>query len=41
VQTGKLRFNSEGLNRACSGCHRNAGANNGSGVDANFDTAVG
>jgi hypothetical protein len=40
VETGKLRFNGEGLNRRCSACHNNAGANNGNGVNANFDTGT-
>jgi cytochrome c peroxidase len=40
VETGKLRFNGEGINRRCSACHANAGANNGDGVNANFDTGT-
>jgi cytochrome c peroxidase len=39
VQAGKLLFNGEGVaNRSCAGCHRNAGANRGDGINANFDT---
>lgn len=30
----------KGTNRSCNGCHRNAGANNSSGVNANFDTGT-
>jgi hypothetical protein len=40
VETGKLRFDGEGINRGCSGCHNNAGANNGDGINANFDTGT-
>lgn len=38
VQAGKRLFNGEGVNRSCSGCHSNAGANRGDRVNANFDT---
>jgi hypothetical protein len=40
VETGKLRFNGEGVNRACSACHMNAGGNRADGVNANFDTGT-
>jgi cytochrome c peroxidase len=40
AQTGKLLFNGEGANRACSACHNNAGGNRADGVNANFDTGT-
>ena len=41
VENGKLLFNGEGANRACSTCHANAGANRSSnGVNGNFDTGA-
>lgn len=40
VENGKLLFNGEGVNRACSFCHMNAGANKADGVNANFDTGA-
>jgi hypothetical protein len=40
VQAGKDLFNGVGINRACSSCHNNAGANNGDGFNANFGTNV-
>ena len=40
VENGKHLFNGEGVNRACSFCHMNAGANRADGVNANFDTGA-
>jgi hypothetical protein len=40
VELGKLRFNGEGVNRACSACHLNGGGNRADGVNANFDTGT-
>jgi hypothetical protein len=41
VESGKLLFNGEGVNRACSACHVNAGANSSfTGFNANFDTGA-
>lgn len=40
VQTGKDLFNGIGINRACSACHNNAGANNAAGFNRNFATNV-
>jgi mono/diheme cytochrome c family protein len=41
VENGKRLFNGEGVNRACSSCHMNAGANRADGVNANFDQGTG
>ena len=38
VQAGKDLFNGVGINRACSACHNNAGANNAAGFNRNFNT---
>jgi cytochrome c peroxidase len=38
VQMGKDLFNGVGINRACSNCHNNAGANNSDGFNNNFGT---
>ena len=40
VQKGKDLFNGVGINRACSACHNNAGANNADGFNGNFGTNV-
>lgn len=40
VQQGKDLFQGEGVNRACSACHMNAGANRPDGTNANFDTGT-
>jgi cytochrome c peroxidase len=40
VEIGKDLFNGIGINRGCSNCHSNAGANNGDGMNANFDTGT-
>jgi cytochrome c peroxidase len=38
VQTGKDLFNGVGINRGCSFCHNNAGANDADGFNRNFAT---
>jgi cytochrome c peroxidase len=38
VQTGKDLFDGVGINRGCSFCHRNAGANDADGFNRNFAT---
>jgi cytochrome c peroxidase len=38
VQAGRDLFNGVGINRACSACHNNAGANNDEGFNRNFNT---
>jgi cytochrome c peroxidase len=38
VQRGKDLFNGVGINRSCSACHNNAGANNSDGFNSNFGT---
>jgi hypothetical protein len=40
ADAGRRLFVGEGTNRACSGCHGNAGANNDEGVNRNFDTGT-
>jgi mono/diheme cytochrome c family protein len=40
VESGKLLFNGEGVNRSCATCHANAGSNRSNGVNANFDTGA-
>jgi cytochrome c peroxidase len=42
AERGKLLFNNEDEvdDRSCSGCHANAGANNGDGFNNNFDTGT-
>ena len=40
VQTGKDLFDGVGINRGCSFCHSNAGANDADGFNRNFDTNV-
>jgi mono/diheme cytochrome c family protein len=41
VDAGRRLFLGEdGVNRACTGCHANAGANNDEGVNRNFDTGT-
>jgi cytochrome c peroxidase len=40
VQAGKDLFGGVGINRACSSCHNNAGANNAEGFNRNFATNV-
>jgi mono/diheme cytochrome c family protein len=40
VERGRELFEGIGTNRACSACHSNAGALNGDGINANFDTGV-
>ena len=38
VQAGRDLFNGVGINRACSACHNNAGANTPAGLNRNFNT---
>jgi cytochrome c peroxidase len=38
VQAGRDLFNGVGINRACSACHNNAGANTAAGLNRNFNT---
>lgn len=40
VEEGKQLFNGVGVNRACSFCHSNAGANTADGFNENFETKV-
>jgi hypothetical protein len=40
VQTGKDLFDGVGINRGCTFCHANAGANDADGFNRNFDTNV-
>ena len=41
VDAGRRLFlGKDGANRACSGCHGNAGANNAAGLNRNFDTGA-
>jgi cytochrome c peroxidase len=40
VEEGKDLFQGVGVNRACSACHMNAGANRPDGTNANFDTGT-